>query len=117
MITEWKARHVEPDIAVVEIAGRLNLGNTLQSIESSLKQQIEAGARQLVVDLSALDFIDSSGIGMLVALNGMMEHAGGKVRVAGAKGIVAKSFALVHMERIVPLDADAAASCSKFAEG
>ena len=39
-----------------------------------------------------------------------MDGAGGKLRIGGAHGPVARVFDTVHMERIVALDADVAAS-------
>ncbi len=114
MITETKTRSVEPDITVVEISGRLNLGNLLVSIETSVRRLIDEGARKLVVDVTNLSYIDSSGIGMLVGCNGHAEQNGGGMRIAGAQGLVAKSFAVVHLDRIVQLDADVESSCRNF---
>ena len=97
---------VEPDIAVMEVSGRLSLGNTLLSIESSIMKLIEGGARKLVIDVTGLTYIDSSAIGMLIGSNGLMEQAGGSLQVAGAQGLVAKAFDVVHLDRIVTLAPD-----------
>jgi len=101
-----KIRQVEPNVTVVELTGHLNLGNELMSLENAVKRLIADGARKLVIDVTRLDYIDSAGIGMLVGCNGQMDRAGGKMRVAGAQGMVAKSFEVVHMDRITSLDAD-----------
>ena len=101
-----KIRKVEPDVTVVELTGHLNLGNELMSVENAVKRVIDEGSRKLVIDVAKLDYIDSAGIGMLVACNGQMDRVGGKMRVAGAQGTVAKSFEVVHMDRITSLDAD-----------
>ena len=106
MITQATSRQVDPEITVIEITGRLNLGNTLMSLENDIRKQIANGAKKIAFDLSGLDYIDSAGIGMLVGISGVAEQAGGHVRVAGAKGGVAHAFGVVHMERIMPLDAD-----------
>ena len=114
MTTAISTRQVEPDITVVEISGRLNLGNNLAQAEHTLKQIIESGARKLAVDLAGLTYIDSAGIGMLVGTNGIMDSAGGKVRVSGASGVVAKVFETVHLDRILSLHPDVAASVAAF---
>jgi anti-sigma B factor antagonist len=106
-----KIRQVEPDRTVVELTGRLNLGNELMTIETAVKRLIEEGARKLVIDVSGVDYIDSAGIGMLVACNGRMEKAGGEMRVAGAQGSVARTFDVVHMDRITSLDPDVDSAC------
>jgi anti-sigma B factor antagonist len=112
-----KIRRVEPDVTVVELTGHLNLGNELMSVESAVKRVIEEGARKLVIDVTRLDYIDSAGIGMLVACNGQIERAGGKMRVAGAQGTVAKAFEIVHMDRITSLDADVGAALGNLSAG
>jgi len=109
-----KIRQVEPDLIVVELSGHLNLGNELMSLESAVKRLIQDGARKLVMDLTKLDYIDSAGIGMLVGCNGQMDRAGGKMRVAGAQGSVAKAFGVVHMDRITSLDADVATALANL---
>jgi anti-sigma B factor antagonist len=101
-----RIRQVEPDVTIVELIGHLNLGNELMSLEVAVKRVIQEGARKLVIDVTNLEYIDSAGIGMLVGCNGQMDRAGGKMRVAGAQGSVAKAFDVVHMDRIMPLDAD-----------
>lgn len=116
MITESKTRKLENRITVVEISGRLNLGNSLLGIESGIKRLIEAGARKLIVDLTEVNYIDSSGIGMLVACAGQLEQSSGRMRIAGASGAVAKAFEIVHMERITPLDATVEEAVAGFSQ-
>ncbi len=116
MITETRTHTIEPDITVFEISGRLNLGNLLMSVENAIRGLIDGGVRKLVIDLTGLNAIDSAGIGMLVGCNGHMENSGGKMRIAGAQGTVAKVFGMVHMERIVPLDAGLAEASAHLSE-
>jgi len=115
LITETKTRRIDPDITVFEISGRLNLGNLLLSIENSVRRMVDDGARKMVIDVAALNSIDSSGIGMLVGCGAHMENSGGRMRIAGAHDAVAKVFGMVHMERIVPLDADVDAALRQLA--
>lgn len=116
MITETKTRMVEPEVTVLEISGRLNLGNSLQSIETSIRRLIAEGVRKLVVDLSGLNYIDSSGIGLLVSSSGHMEQSGGQMRIAGAHGTVARALDVAHVERITPLDLDVESARRHLAE-
>ncbi len=109
-----KTRRLEPDITVVEITGRLSLGNTLLSIENTLKRLMDEGARRMVIDLAGLNTVDSSGIGMLVSCFAHMEQQGGYLRVAGAAGSVSKVFETVHLDRIVPMNADLESACRSW---
>lgn len=115
MITETNIYKLDPDITVVQIKGRLHLGNLLASAENSVKKLISDGARKVVVDLAELDYIDSAGIGFLVSCHGTMDSAGGMFRVSGAKGSVAKVFGIGKLDRLLLFDADLDASRSQFA--
>ncbi|HYW48327.1 MAG TPA: STAS domain-containing protein [Bryobacteraceae bacterium] len=117
MITETNTRRVEPDITVLTITGRLSLGNILMGVENAIKRLIEGGVRKLILDVAGLDFIDSAGIGMLVSCAGQMEHEGGKVRIAGARGRVKQSFDTVHIHRITPIDPDVETACREMGSG
>jgi len=117
MITESKTRQVEPDITVVEISGRLSLGNALLAVENSINRLVQDGTRKLAVDVTGLNSIDSSGIGVLVSCSALMERSGGQLRIAGAQGAVAKSFELVHMSRIAALDPDIESCCRHLEAG
>ncbi|HUB78954.1 MAG TPA: STAS domain-containing protein [Bryobacteraceae bacterium] len=99
------------DIDVVEIAGRLDFGGALASIEKSILDLIEQGSRKLVIHVPGLNSIDSAGIGMLMACSGQMEQKHGRLRIAGAHGGVARTFEVIHLDRVTPLDADLDAAC------
>jgi len=116
LIAETKTRKLENGITVVEISGRLNLGDSLLGIESGIQRLIETGARKLIVDLSQVNYIDSSGIGILVACAGQLERSSGRMRIVGASGAVANAFDIVHMERITPLDATVGEAVAGFSQ-
>ena len=105
------------DVTVVALTGRLHLGNSLTYVENALNRLIEGGTRKLVLDLAQLEYIDSSGLGMLIGCNGRMEQQGGKMHVAGAHGAVSKVFDVVHANRILHLDADVESACTRLSAG
>ncbi|HVP00340.1 MAG TPA: STAS domain-containing protein [Bryobacteraceae bacterium] len=116
MTNSIKTRVTESGTTVVEISGRLHLGNSLSYAETAIKRLIADGARKVVVDLAELDFIDSAGIGMLISCGGAMEQAGGTLRIAGAHDGVVKTFEIVHMDRIVALDVDLETALRSFSD-
>jgi anti-sigma B factor antagonist len=114
MITESSTRKIG-DVDVVDLSGRLNLGNTLLSIERIILNLIEQGSRKMVVNVTGLTAIDSAGIGMLISVSGQMEHHQGKMRIAGAQGGVARSFEIVHIDRVAAMDPDLDTACKALA--
>ncbi len=112
MITQTNTRQVEPDITVMENTGGLNLGNTLISVEGAIQRLIQDGVRKLVLDLAGLSYIDSAGIGTIVMCAGQMGQFGGRMRVSGAQGAVARAFGIVRLNQVVPQDSDVDTACA-----
>jgi anti-sigma B factor antagonist len=102
------------DVTVVELTGRLHLGNSLSYAENAINRLIDDGTRKLVIDIAGLNHIDSSGLGMLIFCGGHMEQSGGRMRVAGAAGSVARIFETSHADRVLQFDADLATACRKL---
>jgi anti-anti-sigma factor len=114
MIVQTNRRQVDPDITVIEVSGRIRLGTSAQSLEWELQSLIKDGVRKLVLDISQLHSIDSAGIGMFCMIAGEMTKCGGCLRIAGAQGLVANTFDLVHMDKIVPQFSDTPSACQGF---
>lgn len=106
MVTEFRTRQIEPDITVVEITGQLHAGNTLLSVESSLNKILIEGPKKIVVDLSGLHLIDSSGIGVLVVSSATVRKLGGSFRLAGAVGSVSNVLEMIGLNQVIPMDPD-----------
>jgi anti-anti-sigma factor len=73
------------DVAVVVVSGELDYGASPR-LRECLFGHIRAGGRHIVVDLSAVTFIDSTAIGVLVAaVTGLRESGGGSLAVVCAE--------------------------------
>lgn len=73
--------HTDSDsIEVVELTGRLDVVSS-NDLRETLGRHIAAGRTKLVVDLSRVDFVDSSGLAALVRAMKRARQNGGDVRV------------------------------------
>ena len=54
-------------VSVVELDGRIVLGEESNSLREKLKSLIAAGKRKIVLNMADIKYIDSSGLGALVA--------------------------------------------------
>ena len=69
------------DVAVLECDGRLVLGD-LPLIET-VRTLVEAGAKDVLLDLTGVGYMDSSGIGSLVSAYTFTRNSGGNLVLAG----------------------------------
>ena len=58
-------RKCEPDITVIALGGRLNLGRESSQIEVVVLKALNEGVTKLIIDLSEVTYIDSTGIGII----------------------------------------------------
>ena len=86
MILQLQKSQPAPDICLVEFSGKLMMGNDSRQVEWTVSELLNAGTKKIVFELSKLDSIDSTGVGIIVMCDGKVRKAGGEVRIAGTSG-------------------------------
>ena len=117
MILNIQKKRIEPDIMVIELEGKICLGNSAKELEWAVSELQKANEKKVIFDLSGVTMMDSTGIGIVAMCSGKMKKAGGELKVAGAKGMVEETLKLTHMENIVGMHATAAEAVAGFASG
>ena len=116
MPLQIEERRIEPDITVVELAGRLALGRESQRIEVLVDELAKRGALKVVLDMTKVEYIDSAGIGLVALAAGKLREAGGRVVVVTPEGKVLHLLNMTQMNSIVTVCATPAAAAAAFAE-
>ncbi|MEU2246967.1 STAS domain-containing protein [Streptomyces sp. NPDC019224] len=65
---------------VLHIGGELDL-LTSAAVRQSVHEVVAVGRHDVVLDLSGVQFCDSSGVGVLIALRRLMRSCGGRLRL------------------------------------
>jgi anti-sigma B factor antagonist len=115
MLLDIEQRRVEPDITVVELAGRLALGRESQRIETLVEQLASAGERKVILDMGRIDYIDSAGIGLVALAAGKIRENGGRVIVVAPEGRVLHLLRMTQMNTIVTVVSTSAEATAAFA--
>jgi anti-sigma B factor antagonist len=69
---------------VIEFNGNVMGGPDAVALNEKLHELIDAGKKNIVVDLGKVKFMNSSGLGMLIGALTTMRNAGGDLRIANA---------------------------------
>jgi anti-sigma B factor antagonist len=90
------------NVLVVHVAEKRIDASKAPAFKDEMTKCIEGGQNQIVLDLSGVDFIDSSGLGAIVAC---LKRIGprGSLAVAGASGAVSRLFTLTRMDKVFAL--------------
>ena len=81
---------------VVRLTGRMNEELALQ-FEQACQGSLEAGIRNLIVDIAELEYLSSVGLRSFVRVARSVHGTDRTVVLCGMKGIVKEVFELAHM--------------------
>jgi anti-sigma B factor antagonist len=114
MILEIKDKRIEPDILVLELTGKIILGNESKRLEWRVDEGLKQDQKKVILDLSAVTSLDSTGIGIITFCYGKLKAAGGGLRVAGAQGVVGQTLKLTNIDTLVGTYASVDAAAQGF---
>ncbi len=89
-----------PGVCLIRIKGALNLGPGVNQLREVLKSAIENGTANLVLNLSEMPTVDSSGIGEIVWGLKAATQAGGTIKLVSPSKFTAQTFKLVGITKL-----------------
>jgi len=87
---------------VLEVGGEVDV-YTAPRLRERLIELVEGGARHVVVDLGRVDFLDSTGLGVLVGALKRLRSAGGSFGLVCTKEPLLKIFRITALDQVFPL--------------
>jgi anti-sigma B factor antagonist len=69
------------EVIIVDASGRLTLGEGTSTLRAKMRELVEGGSRRIVLNMAEITYIDSSGLGELVAAYTTVTTAGGKLKL------------------------------------
>lgn len=99
-MTQFDRRTLDSGVVVVKPTGRLNMV-AAPTLRQELHALVDGGQRDVVVDLSGVEFIDSSGLGALISGLKVARQAGGDLRIAAPTRQVVTVLELTNLNRVL----------------
>jgi anti-sigma B factor antagonist len=99
---------VEAGVYVIQVEGELDLYSSPELMRTV--ERLADDARSLVVDLSRTTFIDSTGVGILIAATKLMRLRGDELHLAGASPLTSRTLKTAGLQTffsLVPTVAEA----------
>lgn len=99
------------DLLLIAVAeARIDAAVAIQ-FKDRVREAFATPSRRVVLDLARVDFVDSSGLGAIVAALKMME-SGRRLELAGLTSPVERVLRLTRMDRVFTIHKDATAAIS-----
>jgi anti-sigma B factor antagonist len=80
---------------LVKLRGRLNLGDSVDRLRKTLDDLMGSGDTRIVLDLSEVPWIDSSGIGLLVKILNAAKQRGGSIKLLNPSKFTVQTLKMI----------------------
>jgi anti-sigma B factor antagonist len=94
--------HVVDGLRVFELSGSLDIA-TSPTVRASLLEASAGGDHRLIVDLSRVDFLDSTGLGALIGAQRRAKEVGGDVRLVVKEGQIVRLLRTTGLLKVFPV--------------
>ena len=103
------------DVTVIDISGRVTLGEGSSAIREAMRDLTAKGNKKILLNLSEVSYIDSTGIGELVAGFTSAADAGGAVKLLGLTKHVKDVLQITKLYTVFEVHDDEAQAVRSFA--
>jgi anti-sigma B factor antagonist len=119
---DYKARQVG-NVTVLDVSGRIDLGVPLtfgegadHALQALVRDFASRGHTKIVLNLHDVAYVDSSGIGDLVASATILRHLGGDLKVVNPSMVVQKLLRLTRVDTVLDVKPDEAGALQSFSQ-
>ena len=101
MELEITVKH-EGDVCIMSLVGEVDV-YTSPGLKRDLVEAIDKGCVHAIVDLSKVEFMDSSGLGALVSGLRRIKERSGSIKLAGPREQILKVFRVTGLDKVFPI--------------
>ncbi len=102
-------------VSIVDISGRVTLGETASALREMIRQMARAGERQILLNLSDLNYLDSSGMGVMVSSFATINSLGGHLKLTSLSNRVKDLLLITKLYTVFEIFEDESTAVASFA--
>jgi len=106
--------HEDGSVTVLTVTGDLVIGDAESTFKKTVTRLLEEGHTRLLVDLSGVGFLDSSGLGALVRALTQSQKEGGQTKLLHAGPQIRKLLQMTKLDSVFEIHEDMEAAVSSF---
>ena len=103
------------DVTVIDVSGRITIGEGSSLIRESMRDLVAKGNKKILLNLGEVSYMDSTGIGELVAGFTSAANAGGTVKLLGLTKHVKDVLMISKLYTVFEAHDDEATAVASFA--
>jgi anti-sigma B factor antagonist len=113
MDLEISVRQVE-EVAIVDLFGRVTLGEASGNLRDTIKDLVSKNAKNILLNLTDVTYMDSSGLGELVGAFATVSNRGGRLKLLGLQPRVHELMHITKLYSVFEIFTDEKAAIRSF---
>jgi anti-sigma B factor antagonist len=101
-------------VTVLDLSGKITIGDGDLKLREAVNSVLAAGRKAIVLNLSGVSYMDSAGIGELVACFKRAAEKGAKIKLVNPSGKVQDLLILTRLQEIFEIFRDEREALSSF---
>ena len=102
------------DVAVVVLKGKLMGGPETTAIHEKIKELVEEGVQKIVFDMAKVSWLNSTGLGTIMASSTTLSNAGGELKIAGLQDKARGLFSIAKLDSVFKIYGSADRAAADF---
>ena len=102
------------DIAILDLSGQIKLGEGSSVLRDSVKELLAKGQKKILLNLGDVNYIDSSGVGELVAAFTSVRNQGGELKLLHLTKRVQDLLQITKLYTVFDVKDDEASAVAAF---
>lgn len=87
----------QEQVKLVKLRGKLALGESVDRLRETFEDLMQSGSSRIVLDLSEVPMVDSSGIGLLVKALTSAKQLGGAIRLLNPSKFTVQTLKMIGL--------------------
>lgn len=87
-------------VTIMDLTGRISIGESNQTLHEALREAAGSDRRDVLVNLSEVRNIDSSGLGELVAGFASLERSGGRMKLLNLSARITELMTITKLHTV-----------------
>ncbi len=106
--------HAEGAVFVFELKGKVMGGPESAAFHDDLKKAVSEGHKKIILDLGEVEWMNSSGLGLLISSLSTMRSAGGELKLARVTDKIESLLMITKLNSIFEVHPTVAAASGSF---
>ncbi len=102
------------DVHVLDCSGKITLGEGTMAVRNTVREVLKNGGKKIVLNLSDVNYIDSSGIGELVSSFTTVTNQGGQLKLLNLTKKIHELLAITKLLTVFQVFDNEQAAVSSF---